>query len=1251
MRRIHHSFSLLILVFFTLAAIGSRPAAAATIHVPADQPTIQAAINVAADGDTILVAPGTYYENIDFIGKAITVASSGGPSVTTINAGAAGRGVTFNTNEGRGSVLSGFTITNGNVTVPPSMGGGIYAYAASPTIEGNVITQNIVCGSGGGIAADQSSALIQGNTITQNGEDGCSGGDGGGISVLGGSVEIIGNTIADNFWHSGNGGGIALNGPSPGTMVQNNIISGNTASGLSPASRGGGIYVVNGGGVAITQNLITGNNAGQGGDSTGGQGGGIAFFVPSGAAGPTLVNNTIANNAGAGGSGIYAGGFDSQAGLYNNLIVADPGQPALFCDGTYGQTPTAIQSNDAFSQGGNGFDGVCAGLAGTSGNISADPLFLGAAADFRLQAGSPAVEAGVNTAPGLPSTDLDGNPRIVDGNNDGTAVVDMGAYELLPTTDTVSPSSLAFGDHVVGTSSSPQNVILTNTGAQKLYAFISIDSGFGESDNCSPSVAAGASCTISVTSAPLATGAQTGNLTVHSNAAGSPQSVALTGTGIGPAASLTPTSLNFGSQPVGSPSAPQAVTLRNTGNAPLNVTSSYIIGDFYYSSGCAPAIAAGDSCTFSITFIPHVSGSRTGVFSVSDSAPGSPQQVSLSGLGVTPAVTLSPGSLAFGPQLVGTTSAPQMITLQNTGTALLNISSIAATGDFAQTNNCNATVAVGASCLISVTFAPAAAGAAFRTGSLTVSDDATGSPQSVALSGNAWTVSVTPTSLQFSPQPVGTTSAPRAVTLTNLTGSTLTISNIQIYAPFFQTNNCGTSVAAGASCTIQVTYSPTAANSVGALLFIFDSAAEGEQAINVSGTSTAPIASFSTTSLSFGGVVVGTTSLPQSLLLTNTGNGALSISNIAATGNFEETNNCGPSLAPASNCLISVTFTPSAKGSLLGTVTVTDNAAGSPQSVSLSGTGQASAGVLWPSNMGFGDQVVGTASAVQTATLSNTGNAPLLISSITATGDFAQTNNCGASLQAVTHCSISVAFTPATTGARTGVLTVVSNSPTGPLTVSLAGNGVENAPTLSPASLVFSGQVVGTKSSGQTVKVTANGPGPLVLSSISVTGPFLESDNCKGSLNPGHACNVTINFLPAAAGPAAGAVIIGDNGPGGQQMVPLSGNGLDFTLTATPASVAVNSGAQASYTVTVTALGGAFDDSVSLSCSGLPASSKCQFSPGGVTPHGGSASSTLTIQTTRQKGSSGTPSGSYPITLTGSSGGLTHMATVTLIVN
>src|SRR5205823_4024679 len=140
-------------------------------------------------------------------------------------------------------------------------------------------------------------------------------------------------------------------------------------------------------------------------------------------------------------------------------------------------------------------------------------------------------------------------------------------------------------------------------------------------------------------------------------------------------------------------------------------------------------------------------------------------------------------------------------------------------------------LAAGATCTIKVTFTPVAGGGGSRTGSLTVTDNAPGSPHTVALTGLAWTVSLSPANLYFFSQPVGTTSAAQTVTLTNFTGTALTISQIWVGAPFSQTNNCGTTVAAGASCAINVTYSSQSQTTWEGNLEVFDSAPEGEQSV------------------------------------------------------------------------------------------------------------------------------------------------------------------------------------------------------------------------------------------------------------------------------------------------------------------------------------------------------------------------------------------------------------------------------------
>jgi hypothetical protein len=127
---------------------------------------------------------------------------------------------------------------------------------------------------------------------------------------------------------------------------------------------------------------------------------------------------------------VFASGFDDQVQFYNNLLIGSSGQNAVYCDSTYDLVPPTFTNNDAFSQGGTGLLGTCAAQSDANGNISVDPQFV--SKSKKLSPGSPAIDAGTNSAPNLPGKDRAGEPRIVDGNNDGTATVDLGAYEYQP---------------------------------------------------------------------------------------------------------------------------------------------------------------------------------------------------------------------------------------------------------------------------------------------------------------------------------------------------------------------------------------------------------------------------------------------------------------------------------------------------------------------------------------------------------------------------------------------------------------------------------------------------------------------------------------------------------------------------------------------------------------------------------------------------------------------------------------------------
>ncbi|PYV25284.1 MAG: hypothetical protein DMG27_10550 [Acidobacteria bacterium] len=255
----------------------------------------------------------------------------------------------------------------------------------------------------------------------------------------------------------------------------------------------------------------------------------------------------------------------------------------------------------------------------------------------------------------------------------------------------LSPTSFVFGNQTVGTTSAAQFSTLTNSGSATLTissVTVSGDFALAGLGACGTSLATGTRCTISVNFKPTATGTRTGTVTVSDIAAGSPQKISLTGSGVSsgtstPVASLSPTSLAFGNQTVGTTSAAKVVTLSNTGSAALSITSIAVagtnVGDFTQTHTCLSSLAAGARCTISVTFKPAATGTRSARVSVTDNASGSPQAVVLSGSGVSssttgPAVSLSPTSLAFGNQTVGTTSAVKYATLTNTGHATLTFS-------------------------------------------------------------------------------------------------------------------------------------------------------------------------------------------------------------------------------------------------------------------------------------------------------------------------------------------------------------------------------------------------------------------------------------------------------------------------------------------------------------------------------------------------------------------------------------------------
>src|SRR5581483_1501113 len=416
----------------------------------------------------------------------------------------------------------------------------------------------------------------------------------------------------------------------------------------------------------------------------------------------------------------------------------------------------------------------------------------------------------------------------------------------------------------------------------------------------------------------------------------------------------TPANLAFSSQVIATTSASKAVTLKNNGTAALAISSISASGNFSQTNTCPASLAAGASCTVTATFTPTVSGAITGAVTIFDSSPDSPQVVPLTGTGSTP-LSISPATLAFGSVMVGKTSAAKTVTLTNNQSKTLNFSFVASgnyTAVGSGTSKCATTLAARAKCTMSVTFAPKVNGAI--NGAVTITHDAAFSPQLASLSGTGTAggtapLTFTPATLTFPSQVIGTTSPAKVVTVKDTSAASVAFSSISTSGNYTAVGSGATPcanatvLAANGSCTLSVTFKPSLNGTIKGGLIIADNSTVSPQVLNVSGTAALAV-SLSPASLTFAAQTVGTTSASQTVTLTNNQSTTLTLTSFVGSGDFTAvaggTTPCGTVVAARGTCTFTVTFTPSAVGTVPGAVSVTDSATGSPQVVTLGGTGQ-----------------------------------------------------------------------------------------------------------------------------------------------------------------------------------------------------------------------------------------------------------------------------------------------------------------------
>jgi hypothetical protein len=743
----------------------------------------------------------------------------------------------------------------------------------------------------------------------------------------------------------------------------------------------------------------------------------------------------------------------------------------------------------------------------------------------------------------------------------------------------LSPNGLAFTSQTVNTPSTAQVIYLYDGGTTGISVGAATGTNLGPTsefrlttDNCSNTYQT-SSCYMYVEFVPSAAGTRTGTLSfpvTYSDGTTATLTASLSGVGNANTnqAVLSPLGTQFTATVIGQTnSSYQTLKLSNQGTAPFVVgfltgtntaAGASATGDFTTSDSCSGAyVGGGSSCTVNVYFAPRAgaAGARNGSLTFPVTYLGATSPVNLTAtytgnaVATGGALQITPSSLQMGTWIEGTYSKEQTITLYNDGNTPVTFGNFSSAAPFYTTWTCGATLAPGSSCTATVLYEPSAIGS--QTGTITLANNATGALQKVAVSGTGIAASQ---QLAFSQSTVafgsvleGTTSNAVTLSLVNRSSQTVTVSSVNLAGtnPADYTvvsNGCNSATLYGyetyngtySSCSISLEFSPLANTAsttpLTATITEFDSGTGSGRKATLTGTSTAPApsAGLFPVSLAFGSQYENTQSSSQTFSVTNTGSSALKITSVATSSSTQfpiTSNSCnGVTLAAGADCLVAVAFKPSSTGSIAGSITVTDNATGSPQTLPLSGTGVIPTASLSATTLTYAQQGVGSTSASQSVTLSNTGTGTLLITSVflggADAGDYALTNSCGSSLAAGASCKLGATFTPKATGTRTATITIDDNSGLvngASQTISLTGTGIPVAatPTFSVAS--------GTYASPQTVTLADTTTGATIYYTTNGTTPTTSSTKYAGTAITVSA-NETIEAIAVATGYAQSPV-------------------------------------------------------------------------------------------------------------------------------
>ncbi|MFL5349780.1 MAG: choice-of-anchor D domain-containing protein [Hyalangium sp.] len=797
---------------------------------------------------------------------------------------------------------------------------------------------------------------------------------------------------------------------------------------------------------------------------------------------------------------------------------------------------------------------------------------------------SPTV-VGTATATLTLNTDDVGKPTV------SVALSGVGVNPTVTVQDT-----LPFGDKEVGVSST-LTLSVGNTGSGNLHISNPTLTGTGAAFyTISPStldVASGQSLPLTVTFTPTVVGQADATLTLTTNTVGRESvNVALTGYGGRPSITLDPPSLDFAGVRVGT-TLQQKVTIHNDGRAPLKITSAPTVspsGTFSYVGQSAFTIPAGGQFDVQVSFAPTQTTSYGATLNIVSNAPGSPTSLPLSGFGANPQMSVSPSSIFFGDVRVNDKSTAQTITLtvtNSTGEAYVELQNLTVVGPFSfkTVDTLPHKIKSGTSYAVTVQFNPSSPSAdgTPTTGSITINTDLPQQP-TVALSGNGIIskAEVSVTSLDFGAQRVDKKSGSLPVIVSNTGKAELQISGLSFSNAEFALDSSPVyplTVAAGAKQALFVTFSPSTLGDRAGKLSIISNAYGSVPQLDLTGTGVDGQMSFTPSDVAFGHADVGSTGVQQSVVLKNTGAYPLTISTVVAPSDLQFTVSGLPNglvLQPDATWPFIVTYTPSKRGYTLATSVITSDAQKNTTfNLAMSGTGDAAAVELQPTDIYFGATNVGVP-ITQDISVKNVGEKALSVSNIA----FADTTaSAGDSLDFSLDSSVALPlvvdpgasklvrlkFTPSKADLRQAKANFYTNvvSDSGVVTATVGGRGTSPTMQLLPTDLAFSNVLVGNASAPQLVKITNTGNGPLTLSTMKLVGPdaaafIMTAPDLPAVLPPKVSTTVSVSLKPDAErlfsaqiqlqsnDVTAPTATVGLSGAGVGQQIQVSETALDF---------------------------------------------------------------------------------------------------------